>query len=601
MIISKLWPVAFIVLVPLIVLLYVLKQKGKDITVSSTYLWREAIKNTEATTPWEKFKNNILMYLQILTVLFLIAALMAPVLKKGGGDYKEAVIVIDDSASMGYIYKDEVTRLDEAKKRARSYVDSLNDNCEITLLKTTGGGQVVLSNAIDKRSVKQAIDDIKQTALTGDADEAAAIVKSLASNWSRYGVTIFTDTPVTLNDLTADVINLYSEGKNYAVEYVNYGIKENGKLTVLAKIDNFASDDTTIEVNLYGDGQILDIKSISVPANSSQVVYFEDIDFRGELIEAEVNNKDYLADDNKSGCIVTENSGKRVLLVTAGNTFLEKALNSVGRLDVFKTTDLSVIGKNESYDLYIFDSVVPDEFDLPGSVLYINPEGAEGLGVEGSIENSLITFSKSELSNYLEKAEVGVNHSLIFKRPAWAMGYLNNGDDCCGYYGEDGKRRIVTLGFDIHSSDVALKPEFPMLIYNIVNYTLEAGLTDNCQIMTGEKIKLYSRSDSNMSVKKPDGKVSEIDKGLVSKVYTDTDMKGVYTVSQETEDGTNESLVYASFPVKEESDVAAGESVKGGEAGNDVTPSGGKELRNLFILLLLFTVVLEWAVYIYQS
>ncbi|MDE5863990.1 MAG: VWA domain-containing protein, partial [Lachnospiraceae bacterium] len=126
MTVQNLWPLAFLVLVPVIILLYLLKQKVKDRPFSSVMLWQEIYKNLEAKTPFEKLKQSILMYLQILIMLLLIFALMAPVLKKGGALQENTVIVIDNSASMQYLYDDDDTRLEHSKKEAKKEIDRLS-------------------------------------------------------------------------------------------------------------------------------------------------------------------------------------------------------------------------------------------------------------------------------------------------------------------------------------------------------------------------------------------------------------------------------------------------------------------------------------------
>ena len=75
---THLWPLALIILVPVIIIMYMMKQKAKEQKVASLYLWREMVKNDRANTPWEKLKKNWLMILQIITLLVLIAALTSP-------------------------------------------------------------------------------------------------------------------------------------------------------------------------------------------------------------------------------------------------------------------------------------------------------------------------------------------------------------------------------------------------------------------------------------------------------------------------------------------------------------------------------------------
>ena len=74
MIFESLWPLAFLLAVPVVVILYLLVPKGTDTPVSSNLLWKKLFYNEQSKTFWEKFLHNLLMYLQIVILLLLIAA-----------------------------------------------------------------------------------------------------------------------------------------------------------------------------------------------------------------------------------------------------------------------------------------------------------------------------------------------------------------------------------------------------------------------------------------------------------------------------------------------------------------------------------------------
>ena len=65
------WGLAALVTVPLIVMLYILKQKYKEVPVSSLYLWKKVLDNTKAHAPWQKLRKSILMVLQIIAMILL--------------------------------------------------------------------------------------------------------------------------------------------------------------------------------------------------------------------------------------------------------------------------------------------------------------------------------------------------------------------------------------------------------------------------------------------------------------------------------------------------------------------------------------------------
>ena len=89
MIFESLWPLAFLLAVPVVIILYLLVPKGEDTKISSNLLWEKLFKNQQSKTFWDKFLHNLLMYLQIVILLLLILALMSPYISKkgtGGGN-----------------------------------------------------------------------------------------------------------------------------------------------------------------------------------------------------------------------------------------------------------------------------------------------------------------------------------------------------------------------------------------------------------------------------------------------------------------------------------------------------------------------------------
>ena len=61
--------------VPIILLMYLLKQKYKEKQVPSLYLWEKVLTQTKAQEPWQKLRKNLLMFLQIAAALLLARSL----------------------------------------------------------------------------------------------------------------------------------------------------------------------------------------------------------------------------------------------------------------------------------------------------------------------------------------------------------------------------------------------------------------------------------------------------------------------------------------------------------------------------------------------
>ena len=606
MTISNWWPLALLVCIPIIILLYMLKQKAQEYPFSSSMLWKEIFNNIEATKPWEKLKKNLLMILQILTILLLIVALMAPYLKRGGRRYDNVVLVIDTSASMGLRYNEDHTRLEEAVERAVDYIDSLSETSQVTILTAGQEAQIVKTNVTDKAELKKALRGLQVTDLSGDASVAVSVVQSMTSQWEQYQAVFMTDTSMELGNLDAQVMNLYTDYQNLSMDYVSYGTEYdeagNASMTVIGKITNDTDQDVTTDVNLYGDDTLLMVQSVVIPAGGSQTVYFSQVNFTGSVLMAEINRKDDLEADNRAYTVVREEGQKRVLLVTDDNMFLEKAVMNIPWVDLYKTSQLSAVGKSEEYDLYIFDGKLPETLPEQGNILYVNPGSWGDIVQAETLSNVSVAFTDTELTRYIAGDSFGVTAGKAYERPIWADGFLTSGSSCLGYYGETAGRRVAVLGFDIHQSDLALQADFPILISNLMDYMMVSGMVSEDYYATGDKIVFNGNiNGSDLTVQDPNGVSSVLAAAAATNAYTDTDQAGVYTVSQTVNGEERQEKFVVRFPVEQESHQD-GETAVSNETKNEEaqTLSGGRELRNLVILILLFALAVEWFVYVRQ-
>ena len=112
----------FALLVPLIIF-YFLKLRRPRQTVSSLVLWRQVLSDQRVNSPFQRFKRNLLLLLQILLLALLAFAAMQPFLRRESTRTDRLPILVDVSASMGALDKDGGrSRLEEAKARLRERI-----------------------------------------------------------------------------------------------------------------------------------------------------------------------------------------------------------------------------------------------------------------------------------------------------------------------------------------------------------------------------------------------------------------------------------------------------------------------------------------------
>lgn len=122
MIFESMWPLALLLAVPVVIIFYLLKPRGKDYRISSNLLWNQLIRNQQSKTFLEKFIHNLLMYLQILILILLVLALMSPYFQRQGTGRGNLVLVLDTSGSMQHDTGEGRTRLEEAVDQAKGLI-----------------------------------------------------------------------------------------------------------------------------------------------------------------------------------------------------------------------------------------------------------------------------------------------------------------------------------------------------------------------------------------------------------------------------------------------------------------------------------------------
>src|SRR5579862_8657747 len=107
-----------------IILMYILKLRRKDVIVSSTYLWRQVIRDVQANAPFQKLRKNLLLLLQLIIAALVILALARPLWHSYGVGGRNIVLIVDTSASMRATDV-APTRLDAAKQQAYELVNGM--------------------------------------------------------------------------------------------------------------------------------------------------------------------------------------------------------------------------------------------------------------------------------------------------------------------------------------------------------------------------------------------------------------------------------------------------------------------------------------------
>src|SRR6266849_4828539 len=141
----------FALSVPL-VLLYFLKVRRRERTVSSLLLWPTSLRDREASTFFQRLHRDPLLLLQLLALL----ALARPVATVMGQGARKVVVVLDTSASMKA--RDvSPSRFEAARAGAAALVHGLGEGAEVMVIEAGGQPKVTAALARDRERALAAI------------------------------------------------------------------------------------------------------------------------------------------------------------------------------------------------------------------------------------------------------------------------------------------------------------------------------------------------------------------------------------------------------------------------------------------------------------
>ena len=590
--VTNLWPLFLLLTIPPVIMLYILKRKYKEEIISSSLLWKEVYKNTRANTPWEKFKKNILLLLQIIIILSVILALMSPFISIGGRSYKNVIIVIDNTASMNTIYNDSNSRLEQGKTLAKEYLNSTKEGTNTYIISYDGTSNLLLNGDFNKYNATSIIDKISTSYSSGDISDVVSFVKAIGDGvGEEYEALIFTDKQMAISDINGRIVYLGNSGLNASVDNVSHKFVDD-KVKVIANVTNNGDSLYEGDFSLYNGEELAAVEGVSLQVGESKTLSFELDSLNSNYLKGELSRKDILMEDNTYYHVVNENKVKKILLVTDENVFLEKAFGVIENTEVYKTNDVSNITNNDEYDLYVFDNKMPEVMPSKGSILFINPNSNELFNVLEGGEIGQATAVKGSVSSYLENTQFTLSEYNIIETPYYGTNILTIDDNSIGFKGEINDRKIAALSFDLHSTDFALKKEFPILIYELGEELISTGMVYSNNFKAGEKIVVKSSDfESEINVTYPSGEIKDLKSG--EEVNGELAL-GIYKINQ---NDNNESFS-VNFPTSSESDTSV-ETI--GENDNIVhgksNLKSGFNLTPIFILLAMLVVAFEWILY----
>ncbi|KKO51180.1 vWA domain-containing protein [Paenibacillus sp. DMB20] len=639
---------------PAIVLMYLFKRKYVDTTVPSHLLWNRVLRNLEANRPWQKLQNRLLLWLQLLAAALLVFALMQPFLKVSGSGSQHIVIVADTSGSMSVQVEREkgaadpsqvFTRLYLLKERIKDYVKNQGKGSDITVLAVGARPVTLVSREADRDTIQKAVDGMEPYFGQASYRETLSLASALTREEQDAEVVVFTDgqwkeDPAQIAYNVPVSVEKISGGAPVNLTVEQFGISSRDGAgavhTAVAVISSSASQPEAAEVSLYGDGKLLTTREVEVQSGSKATVTFPDLPF-AEAYRLEVSGEDDYSADNEAYAFGQKHGTSRVLLLTSGNLFLEKALQLNGAEVTRITVDQA--GKSGSgeegdgqavpvpegkFDLIVMDGPVPDSFRAGEWAALIANSPLWTFGTDGEKKanpGGRPVILHHPVTSYVTLSGVYIG-TLVDGKPSWGDPVMKLGDTPIVYAGKEGGYPRLSFGFLLQDSDLPLSPEFPVLVHNALKWMASGNGTGLGRYMAGAAADIPISVDTVKANWIPKeglalqtgfrpAEPARTDKGY-SAAQTVPEVPGLYVFEQENKAGDKVSHWVSVTPDSFEGELTAGQgpAVSQDEAG---TSAGGEEkkgsggqsgagtsaapLMPWLAALALAVIAAEWGVY----
>lgn len=527
--IASQWAWLFLLLVPLVIF-YFLKLKRPRLEIPSLALWRSVLNDQRVNSPFQRFKRNLLLLMQILLLLCLVLAAMQPFFPSGADRAKYLPVLIDTSASMAAVDSDGVSRLDAAKKEVRRLIDNLLPEQRLCLISVASSARQLTEFTDNQRVLRDELDQLQVSQVGSRLDDALRMTQALARTVPIETVVLYTDgnVPPDIDFELPFQLNyqkLEPAGRNIGITALN-ARRTGERWDVFVRIEGSKSPEGVAEapvsasVTLISNGNELGNELISlIPGQSQRIVFpVESAGARRLEVRLKPEGFDSLESDNVGWLDLPVGRPLAVYCPVELESF-RKAL--AGIKDVILYPDDEGDSKAASYDLVISDRKTDIDLEA-GTFVFVGmvPDDLSKLVRINEAVAQVIDWQRNApllqhvLLTDLQIADRPVSSEGVRDRDYEEQGYeiLVQGRTGPLVLRKDtGGRALYYFLFHTDRSTLPYRVGFPILVSNAVQIAQQqAGLLEIVGLQTGVLPPQHLAPEKPYDVHAPDGSVSQV-------------------------------------------------------------------------------------------
>lgn len=601
---------ALLWLIPLagiVIALYLLKMRRKDLKVPATFLWPSMVYEIRANSLFQKLKFSWLLVLQLLALVAVVIALSRPQIRAKGLGGALTVIVMDTSASMS-TQEGSQTRFEMGRKIAMDLVSSVRVGDRVAIIEAGPTPKIISPLSEDQAKMSNALKDLQPTDSENDVGEALRLSASIVSQYAGARIVLISDGVFPdIRDFSPGKaqLNFQRVGKsdrNVAIAAFGAGATNDGK-QLFFNLKNYGNLPALGTLKLYADGNLFNALKVEVPAKST---YGKSVPIPtgAKILRGELECEDDLKSDNVAVALSDPDAQLRVLLISKGDIFLERALSLDPRIVLDKAQALpsTETPSKSNYDIIVFDGVPAQKVAARGVLCFGSAGAASPVKRIGSLQKP--SFETADNSHPIMRS-VDLHDTYIDKgekvEPTSRGTVVASSDQGPLIVAATQPQRSVYIAFEPMQSDFPLQVAFPIFIANSIDFLIPKGSSGETLVVEAGKPFSLPMAEEGQKLTITDEKGNKTIIAPAGGAYVVRTMNriGKYTLSLDDKQTT----AYAIFRSDNKSNIRPQDRVL---IGGEAVAAEGTTLRltdfyKPLLVLALLVLAAEWWLFVRRS
>ncbi len=551
---------------PVILVLHLLRNRRKELAISSLRLWRDLEYRKQGALP-RRIRLTLMLLLQLLVATAITLALARPASSFLLDQPERTIFILDMTTSMNAVDVSQPgsnTRFDVARQTIQDYIRAMDENDSFAVISLGPAPEILFAGDFDQREAALvALDNLTAGATGADLAAALMLTSSVVDPEQENQIIVLTDGNYNINSQALPSVLAPLEWQmipaqlgdtsNQALLDVSTQRLPDGRYRVFARVVNYSDVPLNRTLRLIIDDLVSGEDTVEIEPQSDATRAWT-LSAQAETAALEIVEPDILPIDNRAELLLLDTSQQRVLLISKTPDMLARALEVQPGVELTVVPPTVTDYNPGDYDLIVFDGLSVQLTAWPrGNVLVVNPPLGHPLLPAESFARDFRPdpSTASSLFNGIDLSGVFFKRVPRLDEPDWAevdLRSLNTESEPSMplvFHGRADNSYVMVWAFDLAASNLPARLALPLLTANTLSALLAPSPPASIQV--GEPIELAG----NFNIETPDGHrlFMDSDKSPTSDgIFSSTKLPGLYTIFNENNAPVAGFVVHAGSP-----------------------------------------------------